>query len=294
MSNPRPIHLRRSWLFLPGAEQETLRSAAATGADVLIQELEDFTPPERRAEARGLTATILAEWRNQGAITAVRINPLEDCGLEDLEAIMPAGPQVVALPKVAEPEQVAALDREVTRLEQEHGIPAGTTEILPNIELARGLVQVGRIAAASRRVGALLLASEDLVADLGAERGRDGQELAYARQRFLVECAAASVLAVDCPYTFDDEAGCESETRWARRLGYRAKSAVKPSHAEVINRILTPSDEEVDRAKRIVAAFEAARREGRDRVELNGALVEMPTYTSAQRLLKRARELGVA
>ena len=121
--------------------------------------------------------------------------------------------------------------------------------------------------------------------------GRDGIELAYCRQRFIVECRAADVVAVDCPYTFSDAEGVERETRWARRLGYVAKSLVDPAHAAIVNGVLTPGEEELRRARAVVTAFEAARERGGGRVELDGALVEMPTYSNAKRLIARAEAL---
>lgn len=290
----RAPHLRRSWLFLPGADRAALLAAPRCGADVPIQELEDFTPPGRRAEARGLSAEVFAAWRAAGVPAAVRINPLETVGREDLRAAMAGRPDVVMMSKVASPEQVAALDAAISALEAELGIPAGTTEIVPNIESAAGLVRTIAIAGASARITGALVASEDMVADLGAERTRDGGELSYVRARFLVECVAAGVLAIDCPYTFGDEAGAEAEARSARRLGYKAKSLVSPAHAAVVNRALTPSAEEVARARRLVAAFEAARAAGRDRAEMDGLLVEVPAYAAALRLLARADDLGQA
>jgi citrate lyase subunit beta/citryl-CoA lyase len=165
---------------------------------------------------------------------------------------------------------------------------------MPNIELALGLIQTFAIARSSPRVRTCLVASEDMAADLGAERAPDGLELAYVRQRFLVECVAAGVIAIDAPYTFSDAAGVEAETRMARRLGYRAKSCVTPGHAAIVNRVLTPSADEVAAARRILAAFEAARARGEERVEIDGHLVEMPRYLNAQRLIARADALGRA
>jgi citrate lyase subunit beta/citryl-CoA lyase len=291
MAPRRPAHLCRSWLFLEGANESVLQRAAASGADVLIQELEDFTPPPLRPKARALAPELYASWRAAGAVAGVRVNPLEQDGLDDLAAVMRGRPDIVALPKVAEPHHVARLEAEVSRFERDYGIPEGSTALLPNIELARGLVQTGAIAAVSRRTVGCLLASEDLAADLGAERGRDGLELAYCRQRFIVECRAANVVAVDCPYTFSDAEGVERETRWAQRLGYVAKSLVDPAHAAIINRVLTPDENELGRARAIVSAFEAARERGGGRVELDGALVEMPAYSNAKRLIARAEAL---
>lgn len=291
MAPRRPANLCRSWLFLEGANEAVLQGAPQSGADVLIQELEDFTPPKLRPQARALASDLYASWRAAGAVVAVRVNPLDQDGMDDLAAVMRGRPDIVALPKVAEPHHVARLDQEVSRFERAYGIPEGSTALLPNIEFARGLVQTGAIAAVSRRTVGCLMASEDLVADLGAERGRDGLELAYCRQRFIVECRAANVVAVDCPYTFSDAEGVEHETRYARRLGYVAKSLVDPAHAAIVNGVLTPGEDDLRQAREIVAAFEAARECGGGRAELDGALVEMPAYANAKRLIARAEAL---
>jgi citrate lyase subunit beta / citryl-CoA lyase len=291
MRQIRPAQLCRSWLFLEGANEVVLQRAASSGADVLIQELEDFTPPGLRPKAHALAPDLYAAWRQAGAVVAVRVNPLEQGGMDDLAAVMRGRPDIVALPKVAEPAHVAQLDQAVARFENEYGIPQGSTALLPNIEFARGLVQTVAIATVSKRTAACLLASEDLAADLGAERGTDGMELAYCRQRFIVECVAAGVVAVDCPYTWSDVAGVERDTRWARRLGYMAKSLVDPAHAAIINGILAPDGDELRRARDIVTAFEAARAAGKARVELHGSLIEVPTYHTAKRLLSRGEAM---
>jgi citrate lyase subunit beta/citryl-CoA lyase len=291
MRRIRPAKLCRSWLFLEGANEQVLHAAPDSGADVLIHELEDFTPPALRPKARALASALYATWREAGAIVAVRVNPLEGDGMDDLAAVMRGRPDIVALPKVAEPSHVARLDEAVARFEREYGIAEGSTALLPNIEYARGLTQLEQIARASRRTSACLLAAEDLAADLGAVRAPDGIELAYCRQRFLVECVAADVVAVDCPYTWSDLDGVERDTRWARRLGYGARSLVDPAHAATINRLLTPGDEDMRQARAIVAAFESARAKGQARVAHEGSLIEVPTYSNAKRLIARDEAL---
>lgn len=286
----RPVRLCRSWLFVDGADDAIIAAATRSGADVLIQELEDFTPPPLRPKARDLAPELYRKWRECGAVAAVRVNPLDADGMDDLASVMRGRPDVVALPKVAEPAHVAALDAAVGRFEREYGIPEGSTRLLPNIEFARGLVQIDGIAKVSGRTRAVLVAAEDMAADLGAERAPDSVELAYVRQRFLVECVAAGVLAVDCPYTWSDAEGVARDTRWARRLGYRAKSLVAPAHAAIVNDLLTPAVADVANAERLVAAFDAARERGEARVEVDGALVEVPGYFMAKRLLARAAE----
>ncbi len=125
-----------------------------------------------------------------------------------------------------------------------------------------------------------------MVADLGTSRSRGGaEELAYARARFLVECRAAGVEAIDCPYTFSDARGAAAEARQAQRLGYRAKSLVSPAHAAASTARSRRSAAEIARARRIVRAFENARAAGRERALVDGLLVEVPIYTAAQRLL---------
>jgi citrate lyase subunit beta / citryl-CoA lyase len=230
-------HPRRSWLFVPGADEAAQAAAARSGADVLIQELEDFTPPELRPRARALAASLYARWRAAGALAAVRVNPLETCGREDLQAVLAGKPDFVLMSKVARPEQVQAL-----------AALARGVELVPNIESAAGLVRAGEIARASPRVTAMLMASEDMVADLGAGRTRGGEELAYVRARFLLECRAAGVEAIDCPYTFSDARGAAAEARRAKRLGYRMKSLVDPAHAAGLNRVFSVQPAELARA----------------------------------------------
>ena len=142
------------------------------------------------------------------------------------------------------------------------------------------------IAAAARNVNAALMASEDMVADLGTARSRRGEELAYVRARFLVECRAAGVEAIDCPYTFSDVKGAVADARTAKRLGYRMKSLVEPSHAKAINAVFSPTKAELRKAERIVAAFEKARAAGKERARVDGALIEVPIYAAAKRLLQ--------
>ncbi len=152
----RPPRSRRSWLFLPGAEKASLEQAAALGADVLIQELEDSVPPQRRREARAISAGILEGWRAAGTVATIRINPLESGGRDDLAAAMPGRPDAVLMAMVSLPEQVARLDEALTGFEEELGLAPGLTEIVPNVETAAGLVPTREIAAASPRVTTLL------------------------------------------------------------------------------------------------------------------------------------------
>jgi citrate lyase subunit beta/citryl-CoA lyase len=291
----RPPPLRRSWLFVGGDDEAAHAAACGLGADVVIQELEDSTPPSRRPQARLLARKAYKAWRDAGMLAAVRINPLETEGLQDLAGVIAAQPDIVLMSKVSEPAQVQRLADEVARLEREHGLPAGMIELVPNIESARGIMQTYAIAKASERVTGVAGSTEDTAADLGAIRGKDAIELAYVRQRLHVECVAAGVLSVDCPYTYADAEGCESDARYARRLGYLAKLINDPSHVAVVNRVMTPSAAEVREARAVIAAFDTGTRGlGDQQVRLDGRLLELPIYLNAQRLLERAEALGVS
>lgn len=279
---------RRTWLFGPGADAAAHQAMTMSGAQVLIQDLEDFTPPERRPEARGLAASLYAQWRNAGALVAVRINALTTGGNTDLKAVMPALPDIVAYPKAETALDMQALDAAITELERALSLPLGQIEILPVCETALGVVNVIAMAAASARIRCALLGAEDLAADLCAERSPEALELDHARRRFVLECRAADIEPVDAPYTFSDAAGAAQEARYARRLGYRCKSLVRPDHTAALLAALVPSAAELDAARQLIAAFEAARARGEDRALVNDQWVEVPTYLNAKRLLAHA------
>ncbi|MFN0263782.1 HpcH/HpaI aldolase/citrate lyase family protein [Tepidamorphus sp. 3E244] len=283
----RPLEACRSWLFT-GFPQAAGGDIAICGADAIILELEDFTVPAARGDAWAAAPELFARWRDVGALVAVRVNPLDGDGRDDLEGCMAGRPDVVMLPKVAGPDDIAALADAIGAHETSLGIEPGSTKIVPNIESASALFQTRDIAAASARLVGCLLASEDLTADLGAPRTRDGHELAFARQYFHAACVAAGVLSIDYPYTFADEDGLERSCADALALGYRAKSLVAPEHAERVNDAFTPGESELAAAQRIVGAFTQAREKGQDRARLDGHILEVPTFRNAQALIARA------
>ena len=260
---PMDPELRRTWLFGPGADAAAHAAMLASPADALIADLEDFTPPQRRPQARENISPLLASWSAAGKLAVVRINDLATDGLVDLQAAMPGRPHVVAYPMAASAAQMSALDETITAMENTLGIALGSTEIMPVCETALGVVDVRSIVAGSARIRCALLGAEDLASDLCAERQADANELDYARRRFILECRAARVEPIDAPYTFSDAEGAFKEAHYSRRLGYRSKSLVRPDHAQSINAALTPSDEDVRRASAMVTAFEAARARAR-------------------------------
>lgn len=288
----RAADLRRSLIFVAGADEQAHAAALAASPDILVQDLEDFTPPQLKDAARKLAPDLFARARAAGIIPGVRVNLLDQGGMTDLAAVVPASPAVVMLPKAENGAQIAALALEIQQLETAHGLPAGGIEIVPTAETARGVVNLREIVQASTRVKSCVLGAEDLAADLIAERTPQADELSYARQRFLLECRALGIEPIDPPYTYSDAEGCEREARRSRQLGYRSKSTVTAAHVAVIHRVFTPSADEIAAADRIVAAFEDARAKGLDRPLVDGLWIEPPAYLNARRLLERARRLA--
>jgi citrate lyase subunit beta / citryl-CoA lyase len=286
--------LRRTWIFGPGADRAAQDAMLDSGADALIVDLEDFTPPEKRGEAREALGCYVHECRNRRRLAAIRINALEADGMTDLAAAMATQPDVIAYPMADSAAQMHALHAAMTHWEGVLGFAEGGTEILPVCETSLGVVEVRTIAGGSPRIRCALLGAEDLANDLCAERGADAVELDYARRRFVLEARAAGIEPIDAPYTFSDLDGAVREARFARRLGYRSKSLVRPEHAKALNDALTPGVDELTRAQAVVEGFDAARKRGEDRALVNGLWVEVPTYRNARKLIERAHRLGIS
>jgi citrate lyase subunit beta/citryl-CoA lyase len=282
----RPVHLRRSWLFTAGHDERAQLAALDSGADVIVADLEEFTPAGMREAARPRIAALMARCRAANVVGTVRINRLADDGLADLRGVMPGSPDAVFLPHVQGPDDIVELAHALDAHEASLGLPPGSTGIVPTIESARGFVRVQEILTASERVRAALLAAEDLSADLGAERGPDGVELAHLRSRFHVECTAAARVAIDCPFNYRDPHALAADLAFACRIGLRAKCTVHPGQVEAIHAALTPSEAQVREAREIVARFEAERAGGQPM----GTPIDTPDFNTARRRLARAAE----
>src|SRR5262245_6577890 len=285
----RAPDLRRSLLFVAGADGAAHTQALQSRPDVLVQDLEDFTPQQSKQAAREMSADLFARARASGIIPAVRVNVLSGLGMMDL--VVPARPGLILLPKAESARQIAVLAQEIERIEATQGLSVGKIEIVPTAETALGVINLKEIVQASPRVKSCVLGAEDLAADLVAVRTPQADELAYARSRFLLEGRAPRIEPIDPPYTYSDADGCERESHRSRQLGYRSKSAVTAAQINIIHRAFTPRPEEIDHAGRLVAAFERARAKGQDRALVDGLWIEPPAYLNAQRVLERARRL---
>jgi citrate lyase subunit beta/citryl-CoA lyase len=286
--------MERSWLFVPGDSERKMTKAEACGADILILDLEDSVAAENTATARGLVREYLKSRADrQEQKLWVRINPLATpMALADLAGVMPGAPDGILLPKPDTAGDVTTLSHYLDAFEATSGLERGTTRIMPvATETALGMFQLGAYRGLTPRLAGLTWGAEDLAAALGAGTNRraDGtyaHTYEMARSLCLLGAVAAGVPAIDTiTGDFRDRDLIERETQDGRRQGFRGKIAIHPDQVEIINRAFTPSEAEIEQARRIVAAFAKA---GTGTVGLDGQMLDMPHLKQAQNLLARA------
>lgn len=276
--------LRRSWQFVGGMDLAAHQLALQGQADVLVADLEEFTAPADRPRARRHIHDLIANCKTHGKVAAVRINKLDEDGHEDLAGVMAAAPHAVLLPHSEKGAQIAELANAIDRFEQQYGHVPGSTEIVPTLESALALVNNTEIISASSRVSACLLAAEDLSADLGIERSATGTTLHAIRQRFLIECSAAKVVAIDCPFNFRDDQAFEADLLWARSVGFVAKCVVRAQQVGLVHQCFTPSSGRVAEATALVERFNR-----QHSATPEAEWVDGPVAAAAGRVLARAQ-----
>ena len=284
--------IARSLLFAPGDSERKLTKAGASGADLVLLDLEDAVAPANKAEARRLVAGHLrAAARAQPQW--VRINPLDsEHALADLAAIVPASPDGIMLPKATRAE-ADRLHHYLTALEAASGIaPGAIRTIVVATETAPALFGLGDYAGCPR-LTALTWGAEDSATALGATDNRDETgEYDFPYQLFralaLAGAAAAGVTPIETIHgDFRDLDGLAKIAAKARRAGFRGMMAIHPDQVPVINRAFSPSEAELERAGRIVAAFAANPDAGT--IGLDGAMLDMPHLKRAQAVLAMPR-----
>ncbi len=287
------MKLRRSMLFLPGANAAMLSTAFVYKPDSIMFDLEDAVSLREKDAARLLVFHALQMPVYREMETVVRINPLNTpFGRMDLEAAVRAGVDVVRLPKTESAADVEALEAEVVRIEHACGREPGSTKLMAAIESASGVINALSIAQASPRMIGIALAGFDYVMDMQTERG-DGSELFYARCAVLHAARAAKVDAFDVVYPdVNDEAGFLKEVDLIKRLGFNGKSIINPRQIEILHNAYAPTEEEVEYAHRVVAAALEGERQGLGVVSLNGKMIDAPIIDHARRVLQRAEASG--
>jgi citrate lyase subunit beta/citryl-CoA lyase len=283
--------LRRSRLYLPGSEPKYFINAALHGPDAVILDLEDSVHHAEKDAARILVRNTLRAVDFGKCERMVRINQLP-MGLEDLAEIVPESPDLVLIPKVERPEHVTETDRMIGELKSRYGITRPIW-LMPILESALGIENASAIATASKHVVALSIGLEDYTADLGVAKTSEGRESLYARTRLVNVARAAGVQAIDSVY--GDVGDMGSLRCWAensRALGFEGMGCIHPAQIPVIHEAFAPSPAEIEKASKIVAAFEEAQQRGRGVVSLGSKMIDPPVVARAQKLVERAKKVG--
>ena len=284
--------MRRSRLYLPGSEPKYFINADLHEPDAVILDLEDSVHTDEKDSARVLVRNTLRAVDFGAAERMVRINQLS-LGYQDLEEVVPEQPDVILIPKVEHARDVLEVDRKISEIETREGLKQPIW-LMPILESALGIENAFAIATASDRVCALTIGLEDYTADLGVARSRTGEESQFARFRVVNAAKAAGVQAIDS--VFSDVADMDGLRKWgeqSRAMGFEGMGCIHPSQIQVIHEAYAPSQVEVEKALKVVAAFEDAKAKGLGVVSLGSKMIDPPVVNRAVKLVERARKMGL-
>ncbi len=277
----------RSKLFVPGSRPELFKKALASQADALSFDLEDAVPAGAKDEARARVEDFVASpaVRAAAKVIIVRTNaPHSEHFEKDIAAVVRAGVALINLPKIETPSQLRDAIDAIAAAESEHD--ASPTRLLVNIETPKALAHAAAIATADRRVAGLQLGLADLFEPFGIAR-HDAANVHAAMFAVRLAAAQADVFAVDSAFArVDDDNGYSAEAAMARRLGFVGKSCIHPRQIALANAAFAPSEEELEQARRIVAA---ARDEIHGAFVVEGRMIDLPFLKRAQALVASAQ-----
>ena len=283
---------RRSRLYLPGNEPKYFLNASLHTPDGIILDLEDGVAPSEKDAARPLVRNALRAVDFSHCERMVRINQ-GNRGFADLDAVVPQNVHVILIPKVESAEQVQAVDARAENVRLAAGLESPCF-LMPIIESALGCFHALAIATASPNVVALTIGLEDYTADLGAQRTPEGRESFWARQVVVNAARAAGVTPIDTVFSdFSDREGLRQSVLEAKALGFEGKGCIHPRQVPVVHEAFAPSSEEVEKAKRIVLAFQDAERRGLGVVALGSKMVDPPVVKRALRTVRLAEALDL-
>jgi citrate lyase subunit beta/citryl-CoA lyase len=257
----------RSLLFVPANNWRLIESAKrALDADAIILDMEDAVPIDDKETARWFVKDAVKE--------------LKDVGQEGVDAIM--------LPKTESKEDVVVLERMLEEEEKQKSL--NPIAIIPLIESARGVLNAYEIASASKRVIAIAFGAADYLRDLGRSYftlSPDEHELLFPRAQLAIAARSAGIHAIDTPYLglLIDLKGVQKEAEIALKLGFKGKMCIHPSHVKIINEVFTPSEKEIELARKIVNAYEEAVKRGLGATSVEGRMIDKATYDQAKALL---------
>ncbi len=285
----------RSALFVPGNRAAWMEKAIGYGADCLILDLEDSVPDQEKVAARPLVRAAIVSLKARGQAVNVRINGFAT-GLtfDDLEGVLCPELDGVALPKVETVADMRELDTLLTHLEKRMGIPPGTIETPLGCETAAAMRHTYEIATSCPRVKRVTLAAGpggDAARAIGYLWSKEGTETLYLRSKTVLDCRAAGIQypTVSSWWNIKDLEGLEKDARWNRQLGFRGQTVMHPSHVPIVNRVFTPSAEEIAYFEGLIQAMEDARKRGIAAVTYKGDMVDEAMVKTAREMLELAR-----
>ncbi|HEQ2518043.1 TPA: citrate (pro-3S)-lyase subunit beta [Streptococcus pyogenes] len=286
--------LRRTMMFVPGANAAMLRDTPLFGADSIMFDLEDSVSLKEKDTSRALVHFALKTFDYSSVETVVRVNGLDSCGALDIEAVVLAGVNVIRLPKTETAQDIIDVEAVIERVERENSIEVGRTRMMAAIESAEGVLNAREIAKASKRLIGIALGAEDYVTNMKTRRYPDGQELFFARSMILHAARAAGIAAIDTVYSdVNNTEGFQNEVRMIKQLGFDGKSVINPRQIPLVNEIYTPTKKEIDHAKQVIWAIREAESKGSGVISLNGKMVDKPIVERAERVIALATAAGV-
>jgi citrate lyase subunit beta/citryl-CoA lyase len=285
------LPVMRSVMTVPVIVERFVEKAPSSGADVICLDLEDSVPPTEKLAARPLARRAIETMPRSGFQVYARVNGSWSGLIEgDLEEIVRPGLDGVVISKAESRDMICEIDSQLARLEETHGIGAGSVAIMPLIETAKGVARCYEICEASPRLTGAIFGAEDYATDMGVERTAEGSEILFARTQIAIACRAAGIEAIDTPDPdYTDAEHLRREMRLARSLGYHGKLCIHPLQVQIANEIFRPGEAEIAEARLIVEAFERdGLAKGRAAIPLGGKMVDTPIYWRARRLLDAA------
>ena len=280
----------RSLLFVPAAREKFVARAHERGADAIILDLEDSIAPPEKPAARAALAGAVPRVSANGAAVVVRINrPLEMAVLDIAAAVVP-GVHSLMCTKVMGADHVKLLAELIETAERARGMAPGSVKMLALVEDAAAVLRMGEIAAAHPRLVGIGVGAEDLATDIQAEPSADA--LDWSKRMCIIAARAAGILPMGFLGTvagFSDPDGYRQVLRRSHRLGFACTTCIHPSQVAIINEEYGVSAAAVDRARRLVAAFEAALAQGHGAVAFEGEMIDIPVVERARAVIARAR-----
>lgn len=291
------MELLRTLLFVPGNRPRMIEKARGlSGLDAVIFDLEDAVPPAEKPVARQMVRAAIDSGDFKKFKVFVRTNSVSTGMLpDDLDAVVSPDLFGIVLPKVEDPLGLQTAGQMLDELEERLGIPAGHTAILPIIETVRGVLGLPSIAVHNPRLAGISYGAEDFATDLGVERSREGTEGLFPRTQIALYSRLIGVTPVDSVFSdVNDDEGLEKDSLLAKQLGFRGKFLIHPKQCEVVTRIFTPSDRELQYAREVVKAYEEAEARGEASVALNGKMIDIPIVERARALLAVAQQIAIS